>query len=782
MYWLLDYEKQEEVRQAIMHLQSALPSVNQTNQKEQVFPFIGRKDRDIARIIIECLSQKHDMICDPFSGSGTFAYAALDADRRISLNEWEPYAFRLSTSPFRSVPDSSIFLREKKHFTELVMPVMREIYKTRCPICGRELMFDGLFFDRKPEEYFHPMRHERLGPHGENVIFRAHKYKCTCGTKEKFFDDFDLSVKKYVDSILVDFPDTDLIENSRLNFTAPEFTHYASLFSHRQQVALITIRDAIKLLSDVVKPFFEDAFLSIIHLGKYHDYRSKSQDNHCPPNRLKEPNLYYCFIEKLEERRAYIQNQKFNLSNVCISCKDFRDFLRTINTESVSLLLTDPPYGDSAQYFEHAQRVYPFMGYSLKDDRERLSKEVVISNAPSREDKSTKEQFLNDIETLFRESARIVKTHGYMVLYFRPEQSDWISDLNKLKHFARKNAFEPLISQPLNNPDPSMRTLASAAWTFSKDICFVFLKLAESERRWYEGDIDVDELVYQAALAASGGSGQPFIYEKFNREFRNKASSSGMMKLLGPAYQHKIEATLNRFCVKDYAQYHLLDLSPYSRLHSDMDAEIRLREFAPVVVEELSANGEGFTFEDYVIHLASYMDNGSKKIIDALHRANRLIPDLLLQYAEEDKEHHKFFARESEEDIDETGRVVIRTMDPSDFEKLIADYFVKRGYLNVRVIGRSCDRGVDVLANNPEGELELVQCKRYRKGNNIGSTPIQRVDSYMRSRGAKKAWVVTTSDFTQEGYDEARITGVITMNGNTLIHSLEIYYPGKYQL
>ncbi len=39
------------------------------------------------------------------------------------------------------------------------------------------------------------------------------------------------------------------------------------------------------------------------------------------------------------------------------------------------------------------------------------------------------------------------------------------------------------------------------------------------------------------------------------------------------------------------------------------------------------------------------MDNGSKQIIDSLHKANRLIPELLLQYATEDKKQGKFFVK-----------------------------------------------------------------------------------------------------------------------------------------
>ena len=52
----------------------------------------------------------------------------------------------------------------------------------------------------------------------------------------------------------------------------------------------------------------------------------------------------------------------------------------------------------------------------------------------------------------------------------------------------------------------------------------------------------------------------------------------------------------------------------------------------------------------------------------------------------------------------------------------------------------------------------------------------------MRTRHAVRAWVVTTSDFTPEGKDEASITGVLTINGEKLIESLELYFPGKYVL
>lgn len=270
---------------------------------------------------------------------------------------------------------------------------------------------------------------------------------------------------------------------------------------------------------------------------------------------------------------------------------------------------------------------------------------------------------------------------------------------------------------------------------------------------------------------------------QFNQEFLSQLRRCGLMRLAHPMYETKIRRTLDRFTTRNGAQYRLTGLSPYTLMNREMNAEIRLREFAPVVIEELTANGQGFTFEEYVIHLSSFMENGSREIINQLHTANRLIPELLNVYAVEDPEQGKFFARNTvNTDYDANGREHLCTMDPYDFERLIADYFVRRGFVHAEVIGRSGDRGVDVLATNIHGEYELIQCKRYRQGNNIGSTPIQRVHSYMRTRNASRAWVITTSDFTPEGRDEARITNVTIMNGHDLLQSLEIYYPGRFCL
>lgn len=220
MYWLLPQNEQNDLRRLITDLTRDLALLKERDQSDQVFPFNGRKDRRVAQTILNYLApSEQSIICDPFSGSGVFSYAALDGNRQILMNEWEPYAFRLSTAPFRPALSQSQLESGLATLDRIIGQDMRWLYQTRCANCGSEHVMDGLFYDREPAEYFHPMPHDRMGSNGENVIFRG-KYKCSCGAKQKHFDQSDLNHLRNVEGHPVIFPNNPLIENSRINFTS----------------------------------------------------------------------------------------------------------------------------------------------------------------------------------------------------------------------------------------------------------------------------------------------------------------------------------------------------------------------------------------------------------------------------------------------------------------------------------------------------------------------------------------------------------------------------------
>src|SRR5665647_688555 len=230
MYWLLPQNEQEAIREKITTLAMDLARITNRVQNDQVFPFAGRKDRRTARAIIHHLVDGEDsIICDPFGGSGIFAYAALDERKRILFNEWEPFAYRMSTAPFREIPNEDEINTSLSLLDAAIGPLLNHLYKTICPQCGNEHVLDGLFYDRDPQEYFTPTAHERIGANGENIIFR-NSYRCACGTTQKIFDDSDEEHMQWINRQTVNFPNPELIENSRINFTAPTFIWYQALF------------------------------------------------------------------------------------------------------------------------------------------------------------------------------------------------------------------------------------------------------------------------------------------------------------------------------------------------------------------------------------------------------------------------------------------------------------------------------------------------------------------------------------------------------------------------
>ena len=146
MYWLLDYDEQDRIREIILRLNKKLARSHSRTQDDQTFPFVGRKDRDIAVDIIEELSPENGWVCDPFAGSGTFVYAANDANRNIIANEWEPYAHEMMSAPLAPLPSAEDYFQVLEDFKKRVYVQMEEIYETVCPDCGKRIMFDGLFF------------------------------------------------------------------------------------------------------------------------------------------------------------------------------------------------------------------------------------------------------------------------------------------------------------------------------------------------------------------------------------------------------------------------------------------------------------------------------------------------------------------------------------------------------------------------------------------------------------------------------------------------------------
>jgi restriction system protein len=91
-----------------------------------------------------------------------------------------------------------------------------------------------------------------------------------------------------------------------------------------------------------------------------------------------------------------------------------------------------------------------------------------------------------------------------------------------------------------------------------------------------------------------------------------------------------------------------------------------------------------------------------------------------------------------------------QAMRPDQFEKAITalareDHRVA----HAEHVGHANDRGADILITLRDGHRILIQCKRYRDGNNVGSDTIQTINGVYRDiHHCHAAVIVTTAGYT----------------------------------
>lgn len=90
-------------------------------------------------------------------------------------------------------------------------------------------------------------------------------------------------------------------------------------------------------------------------------------------------------------------------------------------------------------------------------------------------------------------------------------------------------------------------------------------------------------------------------------------------------------------------------------------------------------------------------------------------------------------------------------LSPGRFEQAIAELAWDDDTMQATVVGGSGDGGADVLVKRNDGTNVLIQCKRYKKGNNVPSRDIRDANgAYWDLHRCHRAVIVTTADFTKD--------------------------------
>lgn len=144
-------------------------------------------------------------------------------------------------------------------------------------------------------------------------------------------------------------------------------------------------------------------------------------------------------------------------------------------------------------------------------------------------------------------------------------------------------------------------------------------------------------------------------------------------------------------------------------------------------------------------------------------------------------EQNKKKSTQDDKSTSETKLSTLQGMDEYDFEHMISDIWVEKGW-TTEVTSESGDRGIDIKAmkDDPFQQLQYIQAKRYSASSKVGSSEVQKYAGlYAREETVDAVIVVTTSGFTSEAKRVAKNRNVKTVNGSQLIsmiqeHNIEI--------
>jgi restriction system protein len=108
-------------------------------------------------------------------------------------------------------------------------------------------------------------------------------------------------------------------------------------------------------------------------------------------------------------------------------------------------------------------------------------------------------------------------------------------------------------------------------------------------------------------------------------------------------------------------------------------------------------------------------------------------------------------------------------LDAAGFELEVAALMRRLGYRGVRAVGGPGDLSADIVCQDRWGRRVVVQCKRYRPDQKVGSPAVQQLIGMAQAQHrADRCVLVTTSGFTGPALELARRHGVELVDGAAL--------------
>jgi len=334
----------------------------------------SRKTWNVVGEHIKAYTREHEVVFDPFAGSGVVAIEAARNKRRPIVCDLLPVANRITELTLRRVNTTKL-MEAFDRVRERVQKQIEDLYIIHCVKCGSPLVADC--FVRDGDDLVE-VRYKGC-PHCE------HRCESGCKPRKKDVHALDDLERKRIKEW---YPKNQLYYDDGEPFKEKQrFDSLDGLFTKRNLRATAMLYEAIEAESSPqIRKFLLGAFTSMVHLGTkmmpvsdpspshHHTYFSSpgwTQHSYWYASQYKEQNVWDKFesamighqglIKAKNESNSALPEVKITHNweevlageaDIAIITEDCIELMKKMPDECVDYIFTDPPYDASVQYGE----------------------------------------------------------------------------------------------------------------------------------------------------------------------------------------------------------------------------------------------------------------------------------------------------------------------------------------------------------------------------------------------------------------------------------------------
>lgn len=376
----------------------------------------GKKPTEVWRFLIEKLTSPHDIVLDPFLGSGLIAKECVNHNCRFIGFDVNPISIEL-TKLYLHPPNYIDLGKAIYEIENRVKPLINSMYQLSDGNIATHLLWNNDQITRVWTKSGSKKVELNLTKLELENLQSAEEYQPIRLRELCLFDNTRINSQKNL---------------SLTKLFSPRALRAIDLIKHEIEQYSGNLKRALNLILSASVGQMSNMVFAVSKRGKTKGIETDKIEvgswvvgYWCPAQHF-EINAWNCYATKASkllkavEEDRYIKSATISQSlndflntaeTVYVQQGDSEQLLKNIPSASINVILTDPPHGDRIPYLELSEMWNSIIGLDSN-----YEEELVVSNAKERG--KDIQSYNEKLSTIFYQCARVLKKNGFMAILF----------------------------------------------------------------------------------------------------------------------------------------------------------------------------------------------------------------------------------------------------------------------------------------------------------------------------------------------------------------------------